>query len=100
ALSSSAGAWSWPAGGDVLRPFALGLDAYAAGQPRGIDVASPEGSAVRRTATGTVSFAGSLPTYGKGITIATPDGYAVTLVHLGSLGVAKGDRAIEGGPTS
>jgi len=98
ALSSSAGAWSWPAEGDVLRPFALGLDAYAAGQHRGIDVAGPEGSSVRAPATGTVSFAGSLPTYGKGITIATPDGYAVTLVHLGSIGVAKGDAVIEGGP--
>ena len=98
ALSSSAGAWSWPAEGDMLRPFALGGDAYAAGQHRGIDVAGPEGSSVRAPATGTVSFAGSLPTYGKGITITTPDGYAVTLVHLGSIGVAKGDAVIEGGP--
>ena len=98
ALSSSAGAWSWPAEGDVLRPFALGGDAYAAGQHRGIDVAGPEGSSVRAPAAGTVSFAGSLPTYGKGITITTPDGYAVTLVHLGSIGVAKGDAVIEGGP--
>ena len=97
ALSSSAGAWSWPAEGDVLRPFALGGDAYAAGQHRGIDVAGPEGSSVRAPATGTVSFAGSLPTYGKGITITTPDGYAMTLVHLGSIGVAKGDAVIEGG---
>ena len=98
ALSSSAGAWSWPADGDMLRPFAFGGDAYAAGQHRGIDVAGPEGSSVRAPATGTVSFAGSLPTYGKGVTITTPDGYAVTLVHLGSIGVAKGDAVIEGDP--
>src|SRR6476620_4348585 len=89
-------AWSWPADGDVLRPFALGGDAYAAGQHRGVDVAGSEGSAVRAPASGTVSFAGSLPTYGHGVTIATADGYAVTLVHLGSIGVAKGDAVVEG----
>ena len=96
ALSGSAVAWSWPSDGDVLRPFALGGDAYAAGQHRGIDVAGSEGSAVRAPASGTVSFAGSLPTYGRGVTIATADGYAVTLVHLGSIGVAKGDAVVEG----
>src|SRR6478736_4994637 len=89
-------AWSWPADGDVLRPFALGGDAYAAGQHRGVDVAGSEGSAVRAPASGTVTFAGSLPIYGRGVTIATADGYAVTLVHLGSIGVAKGDAVAEG----
>ena len=95
-LSGSAMAWSWPADGDVLRPFTLGGDAYAAGQHRGVDVAGSEGSAVRAPAAGTVTFAGSLPTYGRGVTIATADGYAVTLVHLGSIGVAKGDAVAEG----
>ena len=95
-LSGPASAWSWPADGDVLRPFTLGGDAYAAGQHRGIDVAGAEGSAVRAPASGTVSFAGSLPTYGRGVTILTSDGYAVTLVHLGSIGVAKGDTVAEG----
>ena len=52
-LSGSAMAWSWPADGDVLRPFALGGDAYAAGQHRGVDVAGAEGSAVRAPASGT-----------------------------------------------
>ena len=96
ALSGSAVAWSWPSDGDVLRPFALGGDAYAAGQHRGVDVAGSEGSTVRAPAGGTVSFTGSLPTYGRGVTILTADGYAVTLVHLGSIGVAKGDVVSEG----
>ena len=43
-----------------------------------------------------MTFAGSLPTYGRGVTILTSDGYAVTLVHLGSIGVAKGDAVAEG----
>ena len=47
AFGGSAAAWSWPAEGQVLRPFVLGGDAYAAGQHRGIDVAGPDGSPVR-----------------------------------------------------
>jgi peptidase M23-like protein len=96
ALCGEAAAWSWPADGAVLRPFALGADAYAGGQHRGIDVAGPDGSSVRAPASGVVTFAGSLPTYGRGVTILTSDGYAVTLVHLGSIGVEKGDTVSEG----
>src|SRR6478736_2703047 len=36
----TAGAWSWPVGGAVLRTFSLGDDPYAGGQHRGIDVAA------------------------------------------------------------
>jgi hypothetical protein len=96
ALCGEATAWSWPADGAVLRPFALGADAYAGGQHRGVDVAGPDGSGVRAPASGVISFAGSLPTYGRGVTILTADGYAVTLVHLGTIGVAKGDTVSEG----
>jgi hypothetical protein len=96
AFSTTAAAWSWPADGTVLRPFSLGADAYAAGQHRGIDVAGPDGSAVRAPAGGVVTFAGSLPAYGRGVTIQTDDGYAVTLVHLGEIGVAKGNTVSEG----
>ena len=47
-------------------------------------------------ASGTVSFAGTVPTNGKTVTIQTPDGYAVTLVHLGSYSVTKGAAVTEG----
>ena len=95
-FTATATAWSWPADGAVLRPFDLGSDVYAAGQHRGVDVGGPEGSSVRAPAAGVVTFAGSLPTYGRGVTILTGDGYAVTLVHLGEIGVAKGDTVGEG----
>lgn len=97
-LSAPAAAWTWPAEGAVLRPFGLGPDPYAGGQHRGIDVGGAEGSPVRAPATGTVTFAGSLPTHGRGITIQTEDGYAVTLVHLGTIGVTKGVVLLEGAP--
>ena len=96
ALCGGAAAWSWPAEGEVLRPFVLGADAYASGQHRGIDVAGPDGAPVRAPAPGVVTFAGSLPTYGRGVTILTADGYSVTLVHLGAIGVSEGDTVTEG----
>ena len=80
----------------MLRPFTLGADAYAAGSTEGSTSPGPTGRTVRAPAAGTVTFAGSLPTHGRGVTILTADGYAVTLVHLGSLGVAKGDSVAEG----
>ncbi|MBA2295879.1 MAG: peptidoglycan DD-metalloendopeptidase family protein, partial [Actinobacteria bacterium] len=98
ASSGSAIAWSWPADGQVVRPFQMGADAYAGGQHRGIDVGGPEGSPVGAPASGTVTFAGSVPTHGRGVTISTADGYSVTLFHLGSISVGKGDTVAEGVP--
>ena len=89
-------AWTWPADGEVLRPFGMGTDPYAGGQHRGIDIAGADGSTILAPTGGTVTFAGSLPTHGRGLTIQTEDGYAVTLVHLGTLGVAKGALLAEG----
>jgi hypothetical protein len=94
----SGSAWTWPADGEVLRPFGMGPDPYAGGQHRGIDVAGADGSTIRAPAAGTVTFAGTLPTHGRGVTIQTEDGYAVTLVHLGTLEVAKGAVVAEGDP--
>ena len=72
-------AWAWPADGPVLRPFVLGDDPYAAGQHRGHRHRRARGSSVRAPISGSVSFAGTVPTGGRTITIRTADGYAVTL---------------------
>jgi hypothetical protein len=93
---SAASAWTWPVEGPVLRPFSFGSDPYAAGQHRGIDIGSPTGAPVVAPAGGAVSFAGTVPTGGKTVTIQTPSGYAVTLVHLGSIAVARGAVVQEG----
>ena len=89
-------AWTWPVDGPVLRPFVLGDDPYAAEQHRGLDVAAPTGELVRAPASGTVSFAGTVPGGGRAATIQTADGYSVTLVHLGSVAVARGQEVVEG----
>src|SRR5207245_1210886 len=69
---------------------------YAAGQHRGIDVGGDIGATVLAPATGTVTFAGIVPSSGNTMTIATVDGYAVTLTHLGSITVARGAAVVEG----
>ena len=91
-------AWSWPVQGPVLRAFSYDeAHPYAAGQHRGIDIgAGAARDPVVAPASGTVSFAGSVPTSGKSVTIETADGYSVTLTHLGSIAVAKGATVVEG----
>src|SRR5437868_14835302 len=91
----SAAAWTWPVQGPVLQPFSYGSDPYAAGQHRGIDVGAPAGTGVIAPVTGTIAFAGTVPTSGKSVTIATADGYSVTLTHLGTIDARRGDDVAE-----
>jgi hypothetical protein len=95
---ASAAAWSWPAGGPVLRGFDFGGPEYHEHGHSGIDVGGDAGSAVRAPAAGQVSFAGWLPRNGRTVTIRTPDGYAVTLLHLGTITVSAGDGVAETEP--
>src|SRR5690242_3576054 len=91
--------WAWPVTGPVLTAFSFdAAHPYAAGQHRGIDIGAPAGAPVVAPASGTVSFAGTVPGGGKTVTIRTPDGYSVTLVHLGSFGVRRGAAVGEGDP--
>lgn len=94
----AASAWSWPLQGPLLQPFAYDEShPYAAGQHRGVDIgAQSEGQAVLAPVAGTVSFAGTVPTSGACLTIETPDGFSVTLTHLGSIRVGKGESVAEG----
>ena len=91
-----AGAWTWPVKGPVLQTFVLGDDPYAAGQHRGIDIGAPTGEPVLAPSGGTVSFAGTVPGSGRVVTIQTADGYSVTLTHLGSTSVRRGETVPEG----
>src|SRR2546421_3230470 len=91
-------AWSWPVQGPVLQLFSYDeAHPYDAGQHRGIDIgAAATGEAVVAPSSGTVSFAGFVPTSGESLTIETPDGYSVTLTHHGSIAVTKGATVAEG----
>jgi hypothetical protein len=92
----AAQAWTWPAAGQVLRPFLFGDDPYAGGQHRGVDIGGDLGAHVRAPAAGTVSFAGTVPGGGRTITIQTADGYAVTLLQLGEILAQRGEVVEEG----
>src|SRR5262245_39356668 len=90
-------AWSWPVGGPVLRAFSFDrAHPYAGGQHRGLDIGSPAGAQVHAPAAGVVSFAGTVPTGGRTVSIQLPSGYTATLVHLGSIGVKRGESVAEG----
>ena len=56
----AARAWTWPASGPVLRPFAFDpAHPFAGGQHRGMDVGGAPGEGVVAPASGLVTFAGS-----------------------------------------
>jgi hypothetical protein len=93
----AAGAWTWPVAGPVLAPFSFdAAHPYAGGQHRGIDIGAATGAPVAAPAPGEVTFAGSVPSSGKTLSILTADALSVTLTHLGSLAVAKGETVAEG----
>jgi hypothetical protein len=94
--AAPATAWTWPVDGPVVRHFELGGDPYAAGQHRGVDIGAASGTPVSAPAAGRVAFVGTVPRAGKTVTIETPDGYSVTLVHLGSILVARNAWLVEG----
>lgn len=91
--------------GEVTRPFSLAANRFAAGQRRGVDIATRAGESVRAACTGRVTFAGPVPQRKRGVTIAcgalvaTHLGLAATRVTAGDL-VAAGARIGEatGGP--
>ena len=69
---------------------------------RGIDLASPEGSAVLAPCSGTVSFVGSVPGVGGGTVVAATidsgTGLSVTLLPLSDACVRRGDSLEAGSP--
>jgi len=93
----AAHAWTWPVPGPVVQGFSFDrAHPYAGGKHRGIDVGAAAGTTVVAPASGTVSFAGSVPASGLTVTIDTADGLAVTLTHLATAAVAKGAAVSEG----
>jgi hypothetical protein len=81
----------------VLRPFVFDpAHPYAGGQHRGIDIGAAAGTPVRAPTDGIVTFAGAVPSGGKTISVETPFGYSATLLHLGSIAVARGAPVTEG----
>src|SRR4051794_20478466 len=99
-MSSSAlasGEWTWPVRGEVITPYRNGTDPYAAGQHRGIDIASPVGTPVVAATRGSVTFAGVAGSSGLTVAIRTAGGrFDTSYLHLSSVSVHDGDSVAAG----
>lgn len=91
----AAGTWVWPVSGPVLRAFDPPLSPYGAGH-RGIDIATPIGTAILAPAPGKVAFAGKVGGQ-LFVTIDHGGGLESTYSWLSSIAVHKGDQVLAGG---
>ncbi|MGE3644134.1 MAG: peptidoglycan DD-metalloendopeptidase family protein [Beijerinckiaceae bacterium] len=88
--ASGAGNFRWPARGRVIR-------GYVKGQNDGINIAVPEGSAVKAAEGGVVAYAGSeLKGYGNLVLIKHPNGYVSAYAHNSAVKVKRGDKVRRG----
>ncbi len=79
----------WPARGRIIQGFKGGND--------GINIAVPEGTAVKAAETGTVAYAGSeLKGYGNLVLIRHPNGFVTAYANNGELDVKRGDQVKRG----
>ena len=90
--------WTWPADGPVLRAFSFEGDPYRRAPSRHRRRRRGERACSSAPAAGVVSFAGTVPGGGRTVTLQTADGYSVTLVHLGTIRVAREAILAEGAP--
>ncbi len=80
----------WPARGRVIQSFKTGAN-------DGINIALPEGTAIKAAEGGTVAYAGSeLKGYGNMVLIRHPNGYVSAYANNGDLSVKRGDKVARG----
>jgi len=85
------GDFRWPARGRVIAGFG------ANGGNEGINIALPEGTPVKATEAGTVTYAGSeVKGYGNLVLIRHDNGYVSAYAHNGGLSVKRGERVKRG----
>ena len=89
--ASVSGDFRWPARGRVIAGFG------ANGGNEGINIAVPEGTPVKATEAGTVTYAGSeVKGYGNLVLIRHENGYVSAYAHNGSLNVKRGEQVKRG----
>ncbi|WP_343074034.1 peptidoglycan DD-metalloendopeptidase family protein [Microvirga zambiensis] len=91
ATASVSGDFRWPARGRVIAGFG------ANGGNEGINIAVPEGTPVKATEAGTVTYAGSeVKGYGNLVLIRHENGYVSAYAHNGALSVKRGEQVKRG----
>ena len=89
--TTPAGDFRWPARGRVIAGFG------ANGGNEGINIAVPEGTPVKATEAGTVTYAGSeVKGYGNLVLIRHDNGYVSAYAHNGALSVKRGETVKRG----
>jgi hypothetical protein len=95
APAMAAGSWVWPVRGEVLTAFRNGSDPYAAGQHRGIDIASPVGTDVVAATGGTVRHAAVAGDSGLTVSVRAGD-FDLSYLHLSAVAVKAGQSVAAG----
>jgi len=91
ASDGASGDFRWPARGRVIAGFG------ANGGNEGINIAVPEGTPVKATEAGTVTYAGSeVKGYGNLVLIRHDNGFVSAYAHNGALSVKRGETVKRG----
>jgi hypothetical protein len=93
--SAEARGWMRPVDGPLLRAFSVGVDRFAAGQHRGVDLGAPPGERVLAACGGRVSFAGRVPRGGRTVSVRCGPLIA-TYQHLSDVAVTRGQAVVAG----
>ncbi|WP_342542586.1 peptidoglycan DD-metalloendopeptidase family protein [Paenisporosarcina sp. FSL H8-0542] len=85
--SRGSGMFAWPAEGGYI---SSGMGQRWGRMHRGIDIARPDGFAIKAADNGVVKFAGADGTFGNKVVIDHQNGYETTYAHLASINVNVG----------
>lgn len=89
----------WPVtGGWLSSRFGMRADPFTGrnSMHRGVDIASPLGSAIKAIGDGVISYAGEKQGYGLMVEIKHGQGYSTRYAHAGTVLVNLGDRIVKG----
>lgn len=89
----------WPVtGGWLSSRFGMRADPFTGRRSlhRGVDIASPMGSAIRAIADGVITYAGEKQGYGMMVEIRHGEGYSTRYAHARTVLVNLGDRIVRG----
>ena len=91
---AGAGSFVWPVSGRVISNFGSTL---AGERNDGINIATPLGTPIRASASGSISYAGNeLKGYGNLVLIRHDNGYVTAYAHADRLIVERGDSVLKG----
>ena len=93
-VSGNAPAFAWPVSGRVIADFGATANG---GRNDGINIAAAEGTPIRASASGSVTYAGDeLKNYGNLVLIKHSGGFTTAYAHADRLVVSRGDFVAKG----